>query len=84
MGDFAAVLSRVMDRPVVDKTGLTGVYDFVLEFVREDSRTMQAESPTVPSIFTALQEKLGLKLEAKKRPVEILVIDREEKVPVEN
>jgi uncharacterized protein (TIGR03435 family) len=79
MSDFAAVLSRLLDRPVIDKTGLNGVYDFTMEYRREDSA-----DTTGPSIFTSLQDKLGLKLEARKGPVEILVIDHAERVPSEN
>ena len=87
MEHFASVLSRIVDRPVIDKTGLDAAYDFVLEFNREGMQTMQHDSSNASSdasIFTALQEKLGLKLEAKKGPVEMLVIDHVEKVPTEN
>jgi uncharacterized protein (TIGR03435 family) len=87
MEHFASVLSRILDRPVIDKTGLDAAYDFVLEFSREGTQTMQhdpSNASGAPSIFTALQEKLGLKLEASKGPVEMLVIDHVEKVPTEN
>ena len=62
---------------VLDKTGLTGKYDYKLEYAPEDSQP-DADS-TGPSIFTALQEQLGLKLESGKGPVEIIVIDRVER-----
>ena len=65
-------------RPVNDKTGLTGKFDFHLEYARED-----AADATVPSIFTALQEQLGLRLEPTKGPGEYFVIDHVEK-PTEN
>jgi uncharacterized protein (TIGR03435 family) len=85
---FADVLSRLVDRPVVDKTGVSGVFDFALEYSRDDGRPVHRPDDNSidvpPSIFTALQEKLGLKLEPKKGPVEILVIDAAEKVPTEN
>jgi uncharacterized protein (TIGR03435 family) len=81
MVDFATVLSRVLDRPVIDKTGLAGVFNFAVEY--RDSND-SANTATAPSIFTALDEKLGLKLQAAKAPVEILVIDHLEKVPTEN
>jgi uncharacterized protein (TIGR03435 family) len=91
MEDFATVLSRVLDRPVVDKSGLAGVFNFAFEYTREDQLMRQdsvgthaANTPTAPSIFTALEEKLGLKLQAAKAPVEILIIDHLEKVPTEN
>lgn len=66
-------LSEVLGRPVVDKTGLTGFYDFKLEWTPDDSDTPG------PSIFTAIQEQLGLKLEPQKAPVKVLVIESAEK-----
>jgi uncharacterized protein (TIGR03435 family) len=68
-----------IDRPVLDKTGLKGVYDFTLEF----SPAPNAESnggadPAGASIFTAVQEQLGLKLEPAREPTEVLVIDHVE------
>ena len=86
MDHFAGVLSRIVDRPVLDKTGLAGAYDFTLQYSRDDVQSTYHSDHAVdaPSIFTALQEKLGLKLEGRKGPVEILVIDHVEKVPAEN
>src|SRR5207248_1919129 len=91
---LSATLSNVMGRPVVDKTGLTGKYDFVLEFVPDvgadpraqgfgDGITTPAPAPSGPTIFTALQEQLGLRLESQRGSVENIVIDRAEK-PSEN
>jgi len=88
------ILSNTMGRPVVDKTGLTGKYEFVLEWTPEagadaraqgfgDGITEPAPAPGGPSIFTALQEQLGLRLESQKGPVPNIVIDRAEK-PSEN
>ncbi len=74
MLQFAARLSGVpaIGLPVVDKTGLTGLYAFDLHFsVREDDG--------LPSIFTAVQEQLGLKLEPTKTPMEVLVVDHFER-----
>ena len=71
---LAEVLSKVLGRSVVDNTGLSGDYDFTLEWVPDE----KAES-NGPSIFTALQEQLGLNLESTKGPVETLVIDSAEK-----
>lgn len=88
MGDFAAVMqSAVMDRPVVDRTGLAGKFDFTLNWTPDDSqfRSMGAQVPpppanaTVPGLFTAIEEQLGLRLESTRAPVEVLVIDRIEK-----
>jgi uncharacterized protein (TIGR03435 family) len=76
---FTVLLGKPANRPVVDKTGLTGNYDVDLKFAPPDSTDSQ-----LPSFFTALQEQLGLKLEPQKIPVEMLVIDHVEKVPTEN
>ncbi len=74
---LASTLSSIAGRPVMDKTGLTGKYDYKLEFAPEDS---QADpDPAGPSIFTAVQEQLGLKLEPAKGPVDIFVMDHIEK-----
>jgi uncharacterized protein (TIGR03435 family) len=70
-----------LDRPVVDMTGIKGVYDFMLKWSPDDA---SADVRTSPSIFTALQEQLGLKLETRKIPARILVIDHMEKVPTGN
>ena len=70
----AEVLSRVMDFPVVNQTGLDGVFDLKIEWTTAE---------TGPSIFTALQEQLGLRLTSRKTPVDVVVIDHVEK-PTEN
>ncbi len=70
-------LANVTGRPVLDKTGLTGKYDYKLEYAPEDN-SPDADS-TGPSIFTAVQEQFGLKLESAKGPVEIFVIDHVER-----
>jgi uncharacterized protein (TIGR03435 family) len=68
-------LSTFVARPVIDKTGLGGMFDLSLEFAPEN-----AESSEFPSIFTAVQEQLGLRLESARGPVEIFVIDRVERL----
>lgn len=70
------------ERPVVDMTGLKGLYDIALDWAPEDAAADGAQSGE-PSLFTAVSEQLGLKLEAQKASVEILVIDHAEK-PSEN
>ena len=86
---LAHVLGMTLGRPVLDRTGVNGKYKFKLEWT-EESRGMKEKSgeiptdvnpadPAGPSIFSAIQEQLGLKLEAGKGPVEIIVIDRAEK-----
>jgi uncharacterized protein (TIGR03435 family) len=79
METFAAMLARPTGRKVLDKTALTGNFDFKLDYAPEGD----TES-SLPSVFTALQEQLGLKLVPQKVPVETLVIDHVEKVPTEN
>lgn len=84
------VLSRMVDRPVIDKTGLGGRYDFQIEFDlgqegggADAPGASQPNGPGAPSIFEVLQAKLGLKLEMGKGQVEVLVIDHAER-PTEN
>ena len=93
MARLAAVLSRTVGRTVVDKTGLTGNYDIDLEWTADSNRMpsisgdgtpgTQAPDSVGPSIFTALQEQLGLRLESQKAPEEVLVVDHVER-PSEN
>lgn len=92
VANMIPMLSRFLDRTVIDKTGLTGNFDISLEWTPDETQALQlppdAPKPppsdaTGPSIFTALQEQLGLKLESQKGPVEVFVIDRAEK-PSEN
>jgi len=105
LSNFAEMLSRQVGKPVFDNTGITGVYDFDLEFKPEEGMGMMRGMPTpmprpegaggephsppldnveAPSIFTAVQDQLGLKLESKKGPIETVVVDYSEKVPTEN
>ncbi len=80
LSSFIPQLSGNSGRPVLDKTGLTGIYDFTLTYALDQNASASATSDsTGPSIFTAIQEQLGLKLEPGKGPVEVIVIDRAEK-----
>ena len=75
---FASSLGAlVLHRPVIDRSGITGNYDFVLRFARTDAP--DAGAATAPSIFAALREQMGLKLEAGRGEIPILVIDRVER-----
>ncbi|HEY6344072.1 MAG TPA: M56 and DUF3738 domain-containing protein [Bryobacteraceae bacterium] len=79
------LLTRRMDRPVLNKTGLDGIYDFTIDISGLNNFNPQtADDATGPSIFTAVQEDLGLKLESRKEPITVLVIDSANKVPTEN
>ena len=83
LAELAKNLTGRTDRPIVDRTGLAGAYDFVLAFTPQGMvpRTDGAAGPNVDgtSLFTALQEQLGLKLEAQRGAVEYIVIDRIER-----
>jgi uncharacterized protein (TIGR03435 family) len=78
VNDIRNILEGPCGRFLIDKTGLTGHYDFELHWTPDDT---PADSPLVggPSIFTAVEEQLGLKLESAKAPVEVLVIDSAQK-----
>jgi uncharacterized protein (TIGR03435 family) len=80
IAQFAGMLSRMLGLPVVDRTGLTGYYDLVLKWTPEEA---SADATPGPSIFTAIQDTLGLKLVAGKEPMDVLLIDHVEK-PTEN
>jgi uncharacterized protein (TIGR03435 family) len=96
MPEFADLLTlagqRELGRPVIDKTGLKGVFDISLNWTPENPLPAGGNDPDVrttdnapgPDIFRALQQQLGLRLESQKGPIEFLVIDRVEKVPTEN
>jgi uncharacterized protein (TIGR03435 family) len=87
IGTFVQGLSKYLKRPVVDKTGLTGRYDFTLHYAPDakpyapigGASDDAASDPTGPSIFTAIQEQLGLKLEAKKDPLAMIAIEHVER-----
>jgi uncharacterized protein (TIGR03435 family) len=93
MEDFAGLMqSSVLDRPVLDQTGLTGRWNFILNWTPDDSQFasfgMKIPPPTggasePPALYTAIQEQLGLKLEATKAAADVLVVDHVEK-PSEN
>ena len=85
MPDLAFALSTlvVVGRVVVDETGLTGNYDFELTFAPPDTFADAAANQGAPSIFTAVREQLGLRLEVRRAPIEFLVIEHVER-PSEN
>ena len=89
MSEFCQVMEQVvLDRPVVDQTGLKGKYDFSLTWTADESQFVGSGIPipppsdkpdAPPGLFTAIQEQLGLKLDPAKTPVDVLVIDHVEK-----
>jgi uncharacterized protein (TIGR03435 family) len=92
MATFAEFLSRRMDLPVLDMTGLKGAFSLALDWAPE-SRPLAgsssdvpvaADSNLAPTLAIAIQEQLGLKVEMRKLPIEILVVDHAERVPTEN
>jgi uncharacterized protein (TIGR03435 family) len=81
MANLAQTIGLIVDRPVFDRTGITGEFNFEAKYAPVDNNAFGNTSSS--SIFTALQEQLGLKLEATKAPLEVFVIDHAEK-PSEN
>jgi uncharacterized protein (TIGR03435 family) len=85
---LASMLARRVQRPVVDRTGLTGGWDFVLTYTPDASQIapgavapgtpLPPADPNAPSLFTALQEQLGLKLDSDRAPMEVLVVEHVE------
>ena len=92
--EIASRLANSLGRPVIDKTGLTGKYDFVLEFTPDLSgiplpagfTTQEGNNATDPgtNIASAVEKQLGLKLTSTKGKLDVIVVDRAEKVPTEN
>ena len=81
-------VGNILDRPVVDQTGLKGTYDFKVEFAPEQADPAEAgaavqSEPGGPSFAEALKKQLGLKLVLQKTPIDIVVIDHLER-PSEN
>jgi uncharacterized protein (TIGR03435 family) len=84
MSDFASLLQRaLLDRPVVDRTGLTGRYDFDLDWAPDETQ-FGGEVPVAPAnaqappFFAAIEQQAGLRLEATRGTVQALVIDHAE------
>jgi uncharacterized protein (TIGR03435 family) len=90
VSDLAFLLERGLRRPgviqgLLDSTGLTGTYDFGIQFVSlsiEDNPNRKQTS--VAGIFTAVEEYLGLKIEEAKRPIDVIVVDSADQTPTEN
>jgi uncharacterized protein (TIGR03435 family) len=79
MATLADLVSRYLNTLVIDKTGIGGVYNFELRWAADEQNA--DDTPTLPA---ALQETLGLRLQAQKVPMEMIVVDHIEKTPIEN
>jgi uncharacterized protein (TIGR03435 family) len=86
IGNLLNMLQYQIGCPVVDKTGLTGLYDFNLRYAGGSAAASSdlAASDPEPTLFEAFEKQLGLRLEAKKGPVEVLVVDKVNRTPTEN
>jgi uncharacterized protein (TIGR03435 family) len=82
MATFADFLGGRLEMPVLDMTGLSGFYDVTLDWVEEGAASGDVQK--FPELPIALQEQLGLKLESRKAPLEVVVVDHIERVPTEN
>jgi len=83
VASLAGILGALMRTRVIDKTGLTGTYDFDLQYSQSSGRDREADPMIWPSVPDSVEDELGLKLEPAKGPVQVLVIDHIEK-PSEN
>jgi uncharacterized protein (TIGR03435 family) len=81
---FTFMLTRRMDRPAIDMTGLKGLYTFTIDLSGLGFNGNPPQDTSAPSVFTTVQDNLGLRLEAQKAPIDVLVIDHAEKVPTAN
>jgi uncharacterized protein (TIGR03435 family) len=101
---LAGLLENQLGSPVVDKTGLSGTFDYTVDFSRESVQSaalaglpppadaagtvagtpLSGDPTEAPGLFTAVEEQLGLRLDKKRAPLEVIVVDRAEKTPVEN
>ena len=82
MDNFAKSLSGRLDRPVVDQTGLEGAWELQLDYLADGAENAAADA--LPSIYTAVQDQLGLKLNPAKGPVRMVVVDHIDRAPAEN
>jgi uncharacterized protein (TIGR03435 family) len=84
MAQVADYVARRLSETVVDRTELPGVYDFKFSYTIDDQNVDGVEATGVPSLPAAHQDNLGLRLQAQKVPVEFIIVDRVERVPIEN
>jgi uncharacterized protein (TIGR03435 family) len=83
MGQLADLAARYLGEVVVDKTSIGGVYDFEFRWTNDD-QVPTGDTETAPSLFTALQETIGVRLQRQKVPTEMIIVDHVERTPTEN
>jgi uncharacterized protein (TIGR03435 family) len=84
MADLAEICTHEIGRPVVDRTGLAGVYDFDVDFARAPDDPREAQDDAATPFAIAVQAQLGLRLASREVPVDVIVIDRIDRKPAEN
>jgi len=84
MEGFALLLESALDRPVQDLTGMPGVFDLRIEWMPDNAPAERSEEVVAGSLFSALQDRLGLRLRAQKVSVRTLVVDHIDRVPAAN
>lgn len=84
LDQLARMVSGQVSAPVTNATGLTGRYEIALQWVQQSLKTNAADNDPGPSIFDALQEQLGLRLQPKKSMIDMTVIDHLDRTPTEN
>jgi len=84
LGLITMLLSRLEHQIIVDQTGLTGEYQVQMHWAPGSGGSGAPADATAPSLFTAVQEQLGLKLESRNGPLDTIVVDHAEKIPAEN
>ena len=85
MAQLALLIARFERQPVIDNSGLAGFYEVKLEWSPTNLNVQEATDPAAgPSIYEAIQSQLGLKLETRKGPLDVLVVDHALQVPTEN
>lgn len=85
MAQIADSLARIAGRPVVDRTRLEGRFFFAVNYAPLSTQPADGGAGTdLPDFFAAVQEQLGLRLQSRKQPIEILIVDHAERIPVEN
>ena len=81
---LATLLSRYTGQTIEDRTGLAQFFDLDLDWTPDNTTKPPSDSSPYPSLYTAVREQLGLRLEPRKGPLDVLVVDHAEKTPTAN